>query len=782
MTIRTRERARVCCQPKVTIASPARLAAGFAWLALHVAFLLLMLTCRSAGAWDSASAAGPGLSAVPLETIVTNALSPFPVTAYALKGDPELTKPAFTSNLVDWTGTNMTFKDVVAAAFELQHWYNAQGYTNVTITIGREEITNRIVTMNAFRGLVPQVVVDGQRCSAPPSRELAMAVSGTNAARANQPGAKNAVSTNAPRGFPVRGYEIRGETLLSMDTLTSIFTNYVGTNVTVEQIKTAASELQLEYRKRRYPTVTVTIPAQTLADGIVKIRVFQGRLSDIEVVGNRYFSSNNVMRALPSLHTNMILVDAVFQAELDQANANQDRQIYPELLPGETENATVLNLKVKDRLPLHAKVDFNNESSPDTPALRVNTSMVYNNLWQYEHSLGVQYSFSPEQYKSGDQWNFYDLPLVANYSGFYRLPLAEPTAVADEVASQPGSFGFSEATRRFNLPPPSGVPELNLYASRSTIDTGLQTSDFRSIVNTPSLSITAYNEQQDITINQSMGFRLSLPVPQFEGIRSTFSGGFDYKEYENTTDKSYVYNFSQAIPTGGGLTNYLTTTYSSPVPTVNQVVRYAPLSLRWDGSRPDSTGTTAFGIGYSPNFSDALFNNNEEYFQHVTGSSQANGYFQIVTASLSRQQEVFTNWWLSVRADGQWANQPLVSNEQYGVGGVNSVRGYHEGEVFGDTGWHISLEPQTPSQFIGMVYRNHPLRVRGSVYMGYGETYLLDPQGRTAHTSLWGTGLGAVVSIGATWEGRFLFSWPLLSAGTVSAYEPLFNFSLSAQF
>ena len=38
------------------------------------------------------------------------------------------------------------------------------------------------------------------------------------------------------------------------------------------------------------------------------------------------------------------------------------------------------------------------------------------------HSLGVQYSFSPEDYKGGDQWNFYDRPLVANYSAFYRMP------------------------------------------------------------------------------------------------------------------------------------------------------------------------------------------------------------------------------------------------------------------------------------------------------------------------------------------------------------------------
>jgi hypothetical protein len=66
--------------------------------------------------------------------------------------------------------------------------------------------------------------------------------------------------------------------------------------------------------------------------------------------------------------------------------------------------------------------------------------------------------------------------------------------------------------------------------------------------------------------------------------------------------------------------------------------------------------------------------------------------------------------------------------------------------------------------------------------MEYGDVYLLDPQGRPSRTPLWGTGFGGVASIGATWEARLLFSWPLLTAGTAQAYQPHFNFSLSAQF
>jgi hemolysin activation/secretion protein len=589
-----------------------------------------------------------------------------------------------------------------------------------------------------------------------------------------------AVKTNASPRFVVRAYEIRGDTLLSTNTLMSIFAKRTGTNVALSDITQAASDLQMEYRNRGYPTVNVTIPPQQLTNGIVKIRVFQGRLSEILVTQNRYFSSNNVMRTLPSLRTNMILHSAIFQAELDRANANQDRQIYPRLEPGLEENTTALRLTVNDRLPLHAKVDFNNQSSPGTPELRLNTSVSYQNLWQLEHSVGVQYSFSPESYKTGELWNFYDQPLVANYSAFYRLPLGNPEAVAQTVATQPENFGYDEASRKFRLPPASGRPELNFYASRSTIDTGLETTPPDTLLQTTSRTITKYDEQEDLTVNEDLGFRFSDPLRPFQGVSPVLSFGFDYKHYNVVSSKTYVYTFTEILHHSPGDAGYTQVgNLLSPVAPTEQGMCYAPISPRLDLSRPDRYGITTFGLGISAN---TWYSGSASNLQSISRSATSSGHWVILNPSLSRDLIVYTNWVLSLRADGQWASEPLISNEQFGVGGLAGVRGYHEGEVFGDTGWRITLEQKTPTCLIGMAYAKHPLRVRGSVYMDYGEVYLLDPQGRQDRTRLWGTGFGGIATIGATWEARLLFSWPLLSAGTVLADQPRLDFSLSAQF
>jgi hemolysin activation/secretion protein len=401
-----------------------------------------------------------------------------------------------------------------------------------------------------------------------------------------------------------------------------------------------------------------------------------------------------------------------------------------------------------------------------------------------EHSVGVQYGFSPTEFKSGDQWSFYDLPLVANYSAFYRLPLGNPERIGDVVSTQPGSFGFNEATRQFRLPNPTGAPELNLYASRSTIDTGITTVFSTNLYNVAGNSLDRQDFQQDLTVTSDLGTRLTLPLQSSGNYQSSLSAGPDFKTYELTSAKTNLltltvtqidYTSDPSHPT----TNVSVFPKASSVPTTFQSVNYFPLALRYDGTLRDRRGSTSFGLGFNANLWKSV---PREEFDTVTGSPQSSGYWVTLTPSISRDLIVYPNWVLTLRADGQWASEPLMSNERFGAGGVNSVRGYREGEVFGDTGWHISLEQKTPAHVIGLAYGKTPMTIRGGVYLEYAETYLLDPNGAKSPVSLWGTGFGTVLTVGPHWEARFLFSLPLLSAGTTEAFQPRFNFSLVGQF
>ena len=139
--------------------------------------------------------------------------------------------------------------------------------------------------------------------------------------------------TNTP-AFEVIGYSVDGNTLLPDDQLEAIFSKYTGPAVGFDTVKAALAELQLTYRDYGFVTVSVSLPSQRITNSIVRVLVTEGRLVGIRVVGNRYFSSNNIVRSLPGLETNVLLNSKWFLPELNRANANPDRQISAKILPG----------------------------------------------------------------------------------------------------------------------------------------------------------------------------------------------------------------------------------------------------------------------------------------------------------------------------------------------------------------------------------------------------------------------------------------------------------------
>ncbi len=769
---------------------------------------ILLLFCASFGWLPDLFADGTAVE--------TNTDPQFNVQGYVIEG---MSLPS-TNNLAamfsKYTGTNVGLKEIVRAASDLQMECRNQGLTSVSIAIAPQQITNGVVTMHVFKGASPVILVSGKSylgaanvaeaplnppaeakvptTSEPPTNNTVPAATTNSVAATKTAAASTATNTpppppatNAVPYLEVQGYEVTGNDLLSDDVLQSVLSKYTGPFYSGEQVTEkvtdALKELTLEYRDRGYETVSVMTPVQSISNGVIKIRVIEGRLATIQISGNRYYSSNNIMRALPGLETNMILNSKIFQPQLDQANANQDRTVYPEIAPGPDPETSALKLVVHDRLPLHAKLEVNNQSTPGTPDLRINGSAAYNNLWQLNHSAGIQYSFSPSDSKLGPQWMFYDRPQVANYSGFYRMPLGNPESLAETVENSDGAFGYNEGTRKFNLPPPSGAPELNFFASRSTTDTKIELSTLNVLTRTSARTVTSQDQQQDLTVNEDIGFRWSRSLREFDGIRSSISAGVDFKRFDLESSKTNIITFTEIFFNGVTPVPHVGI-LNQPDPFVWQTVRYLPVTLRWDASRTDAGGIFNFGFGYSVNFSDALFKGSHDSFETAAGSTSANGFYHILTASLAREQALFNDWKLAVKADGQWANQPLISNEQFGVGGVNGVRGYREGEVFGDTGWRVTTELKTPPHTVGFVGAgtSRPLVVRASAFMDYAQTYLIDAPPGFGRVPLWGTGFGGSANIGSSWQGRFAFTWPLLNAGSAEAGQVRTIFALTAQF
>lgn len=589
----------------------------------------------------------------------------------------------------------------------------------------------------------------------------------------------------APLRLKIDRYEVVGNTLLSERRINDVLAPYTGEGKDLDAIKKGLATLQAEYRDRGYPTVVVGLPPQKVTNGVVHVEVTEGKLVEIKVLNNGHYSSNNVIRSLPGLKTDVVLNSKLLQAELDRANNVPDRQIYPEVRPGPEPGTSALILDVKDRIPLHARGEVNNYSTPGTPNLRVNGNVSYDNLWQREHSVGLQYGCSPEELKQntdvpGLPLIPLDYPAVTYYSGFYRAPLTEYDSIESEIdQAPPGRFGYNEATRQFVLPPSSGRPEVSIYASRTTTDDLLQKSPKQTQSDTPLMILQNQSATEHFSRDVSAGLRLSAPLPEIGRIRSSVSVGLDYKEHLFITLATNLI-FQTTVLTndpGSGTHSVVTNVDVSAIAANRRTsVAYLPLYAGWDGFRPDRWGQFTASVALTAEVADPL--DDASAFASSVGSTNATGKFVTLRSRLSREQRLVRGWSLLLNSEGQWANEPLVTLEQYGLGGVGSIRGYSDGERYGDTGWMTQCGVRSPTFWV--IPKNFGLS--WSTFTDYGQSFLIDPGANKASEDLWGVGMGLAITIGPYLEGHLGVAWALLDSTLRKAGTERYTLSVSGQF
>ncbi len=602
--------------------------------------------------------------------------------------------------------------------------------------------------------------------------------------------ATNAPATNAPpKGLNVTGYHIVGNTVLPPRDLARL-TNYTGTNVDFSHLREGLVKLQMRYHDLGYPTISVTLPPQKLTNGIVQVKVVEGKLTKIVIKDNHHFSDANIRRALPSLTTNILINNKWFQPELDQANANRDRQIYPVIAPGPDPGTSELTLDVKDRLPLHGRVEINDKSSPDTPLLRLDTALQYGNLWQLEHQIGADYNFSPQAYKPAGSVNgFYDQPMVTSYSAFYRLPLNFfGHGQREQLEQKPPNFGYDEVTHQFSLPPPSGHPDLTVYASRSVSATPLRYGPLAVIFTNALAGIRSQSSEQSFTYNNNVGAKFTWPLPVFASVRSAFTLGADFKSYEAPTFSTNLTFFNLYAQDALGNV-FLVTNKTITLPSnARAELDYIPLSFGWSGARPDKWGSFAFSYSQSV-FLEPLASARTN-FQVVAGAPAAGGNYTTANAGLAREQKLFGDWSALLNVAGQWSSAPLINNEQFALGGTGGVRGYQQGEIYGDTGWRAMFDLRAPAIIVGDFPTEDgvvPAQLRCSWFMDYGQATLIDRPVKGGATTdftfpQWGTGVSFFLTIGEHVDARLTLSWALESTPTTTAGTALAYFSIGAQF
>lgn len=222
---------------------------------------------------------------------------------------------------------------------------------------------------------------------------------------------KTAEATESQYSFNVFEFVVDGNTVLENTDIEKAVYPFLGETKTIKDVEKARVALESTYQNLGYLTVSVSIPEQDVNDGVVKLLVTEGSVERLRIKDAQYTTHAALKSRVQEFEEGRVPHFPTAQAQLDKVSRNQNRQVSPILRPGKSPGKVEVDLQVQDKLPLHGSLELNDRFAPSTTRTRLNGSMRYENLWQKDHSIGISFQASPEDFNE-----------VKVFSGTYVIP------------------------------------------------------------------------------------------------------------------------------------------------------------------------------------------------------------------------------------------------------------------------------------------------------------------------------------------------------------------------
>ena len=215
----------------------------------------------------------------------------------------------------------------------------------------------------------------------------------------------------------VREILVLGNTVFTAQELAQVTDPYRNREITSEDIESLRVALTLLYVKRGYSTSGTLVPDQAIADGVLRIQAIEGQLSRIDVEGNYWFRSSYFTSRLQRDAGPPVNVNALQERlRLFQTDQRIER-INAELKPGQIRGESALNVRVAERRPIKAWLEYNNFSTPGVGSNRVMGTIEDQNLLGFGDALRLQYGQS-----FGTDVNAHGSGINPNLNVHYAIP------------------------------------------------------------------------------------------------------------------------------------------------------------------------------------------------------------------------------------------------------------------------------------------------------------------------------------------------------------------------
>ncbi|ATY34806.1 ShlB/FhaC/HecB family hemolysin secretion/activation protein [Sphingomonas psychrotolerans] len=536
--------------------------------------------------------------------------------------------------------------------------------------------------------------------------------------------AGNAAAREAPTRFMITAIDVSGVTKLSSAEIERLVYPHLGPDRTTDDVTAAQKALQQAYAAKGYEAVEVEIPVQPnelFSQGIVQLTVHEAPLGRVQVVDAKHHSSEIARTQVPSLVEGQPIDVAALQRDIAAANRFPDRTISPRFKAGATPGTVDVDLEVEDSAPIHASIELNNDSSPNTRSLRLSGTLRHTNLWGQGHTLSITSSLTPQ-----------DIDQSAVLSASYSAPLI----------GTPWSFLFYGYKSNSNVAALGGTNVLgNGYQIGARVSYRLPGDKlFQQISFGPDVKVF----EENISLN---GAALQPTQIRYLPLVGEYSMGGN--------DETTSFGLTFAATAGLRVVKH-DTCFESPFDTPQP---------------PPGIITCEFGNGDTGVVAD----------QFTGRAIDASENFVRFNLDLNYTRTLIEDFQLALRLSGQLADSSLVTNEQFSIGGMSSVRGYYVSEAVGDDGFVSSIEMRTPSLAPSLPGFVDELRLFSFLDAGYARIRA-PAVGQTDEFRIAGIGGGFRLQVFKLLTGEFVIGVPLRAGPATGRGEPRYSFSLKGEF
>ncbi|WP_158240734.1 ShlB/FhaC/HecB family hemolysin secretion/activation protein [Telmatospirillum siberiense] len=187
--------------------------------------------------------------------------------------------------------------------------------------------------------------------------------------------------------FTLRRIVFEGATLLSEDDRQDLSAGYPGRCVSFAEVNEILRAVTDLYAARGYVTTRATLPQQNVADGILTIRVVEGRLQGFDWNGEPASDLSEVLAAFPAAPGEVLNLRDLEQG-IDQLNRLRSNDARIELIPGDRPGDSRVAITDKPSKTWRVTGGVDNSGQRTTGELQTKASA------EIEDLLGVNDSFA----------------------------------------------------------------------------------------------------------------------------------------------------------------------------------------------------------------------------------------------------------------------------------------------------------------------------------------------------------------------------------------------------